>query len=93
MMKQQIELSFLGEIKNGKLVGITGRYNFNDLGKYPKWKALKNFSKGNYLYGIFENYENIKNAGYVLIGESEKFVMQLDTMGLFRGMMTLIFVC
>lgn len=67
--------------KNGKLVGITGRYNFNDLGKYPKWKALKNFSKGNFLYGIFENYEGIKNAGYVLIGESEKFVMQLDTMG------------
>lgn len=67
--------------KNGDVVGITGRYNFNNLGKFPKWKALKNFSKGNYLYGMFENYEEIKNAGFVLIGESEKFVMQLDTMG------------
>lgn len=63
------------------LVGITGRYNFNELGSNPKWKALENFSKGNYLYGLAENIKGIEKSEYVIIGESEKFVMQLDTMG------------
>lgn len=67
--------------QKGELVGITGRYNFDELGNFPKWKAIVNFSKGNFLYGIFENFHNIKNSGYVIIGESEKFVLQLDSMG------------
>lgn len=70
----------------GELVGITGRYNFNDLGNNPKWKTLKNFSKGNFLYGIYENQKSIKNDNYVLIGESEKFVMQLDSYGYHNGL-------
>lgn len=65
----------------GELVGITGRYNFNNIGSNPKWKALESFPKGNYLYGIYENLEDIKDADYVIIGESEKFVMQLDSYG------------
>lgn len=65
----------------GELVGITGRYNFNEIGKNPKWKALVNFSKGNYMYGMYENFEGIKESEYVIIGESEKFVMQLDSYG------------
>lgn len=67
--------------KNGNLVGITGRYNFNELGSNPKWKAIENFSKGQYLYGLYENQQDIKNSDYVIIGESEKFVMQLDSYG------------
>lgn len=70
----------------GELVGITGRYNFNELGNNPKWKTLKNFSKGNYLYGIYENQKSIKNDDYVVIGESEKFVMQLDSYGYHNGL-------
>lgn len=65
----------------GELVGITGRYNFNNIGSNPKWKALESFPKGNYLYGMYENLEDIKEADYVIIGESEKFVMQLDSYG------------
>lgn len=72
--------------QNGKLVGITGRYNFNDIGNYPKWKALCNFSKGNFLYGMFENKETIENSDFVIIGESEKFVMQLDSFGYHNGL-------
>lgn len=72
--------------KKGDLVGITGRYNFNQLGNNPKWKALESFQKGNYLYGMYENYEDIKESDCVLIGESEKFVMQLDTYGYHNGL-------
>lgn len=67
--------------KKGNLVGITGRYNFNDLGNNPKWKAIENFPKGNFLYGIYENQKEIEKSDYVIIGESEKFVMQLDSYG------------
>lgn len=67
--------------KNGILVGATGRYNFNDLGSNPKWKAILNFSKGKHLYGIYENYKDIESSDFVIIGESEKFVMQLDSYG------------
>ena len=65
----------------GEPVGITGRYNFNNIDSNPKWKALESFPKGNYLYGMYENLEDIKEADYVIIGESEKFVMQLDSYG------------
>lgn len=67
--------------KNGNLVGATGRYNFNDIGNNPKWKSILNFSKGRHLYGIYENQKEIEKEGYVIIGESEKFVMQLSTYG------------
>lgn len=70
----------------GDLIGITGRYNFDNLGNNPKWKTLKNFSKGNYLYGIYENQEEIRKEDYVIIGESEKFVMQLDSYGYHNGL-------
>lgn len=67
--------------QKGNLVGLTGRYNFNQLGNNPKWKALENFSKGNFLYGLYENQKGIEESEYVIIGESEKFVMQLDSYG------------
>lgn len=67
--------------QKGQLVGITGRYNFDNIGANPKWKALENFQKGNYLYGLFENKKGIQEKDYVIIGESEKFVMQLSSMG------------
>ena len=72
--------------KKGDLVGITGRYNFNDIGNNPKWKAIENFPKGNYLYGIYENQKEIEEMDYVIIGESEKFVMQLDSYGYHNGL-------
>ena len=72
--------------KKGDLVGITGRYNFNDIGNNPKWKAIENFPKGNYLYGLYENQKEIDEMDYVIIGESEKFVMQLDSYGYHNGL-------
>lgn len=72
--------------KKGDLVGVTGRYNFNDIGNNPKWKAVENFPKGNYLYGLYENQKGIEEMDYVVIGESEKFVMQLDSYGYHNGL-------
>ncbi len=72
--------------KKGDLVGITGRYNFNDIGNNPKWKAVESFSKGNYLYGLYENQKEIEEMDYAIIGESEKFVMQLDSYGYHNGL-------
>lgn len=70
---------------NGNLVGVTGRYNFNDCGDIPKWLSVHKFQKSNYLYGLYENYDSIKKEGYVIIGESEKFVMQLASYGYHIG--------
>lgn len=76
--------------ERGQLVGITGRYNFDDLGNHPKWKTLKNFQKSNFLYGLWQNkdeiYDIYKKRNYVLVGESEKFVMQLDSFGYHNGL-------
>lgn len=72
--------------QNGDLVGLTGRYNFDDLNGHPKWKTMKNFQKGNFLYGLYENYQDIKKSGYVIVGESEKFTMQLDSFGYHNGL-------
>lgn len=68
------------------LVGITGRYNgddFEELG-IPKYLALLSFSKSKCLYGLSENYSDITN-NRIIIGEAEKSVMQLDTMGIKNG--------
>lgn len=67
--------------EKGELKGATGRYNFNDIGNNPKWKPIINFPKGQMLYGLYENKKYIEQENYVIIGESEKFVMQLDTYG------------
>lgn len=67
--------------KNGELKGASGRYNFNNLGENPKWKAMLNFSKSQMLYGLYQNQKFIENNDTVIIGESEKFVMQLDSFG------------
>lgn len=71
--------------ENG-LVGTVGRYN----GDYeedgvPKWLATDKFKKGHYLYGLYQNRNEIMKRSLVIVGESEKFVMQLSTMGFNYG--------
>lgn len=60
----------------GELIGITGRtmvdnYEMFDI---PKYLAIKPYTKSNNLYGLYENYESIQKAGYVVTVESEKSV-------------------
>lgn len=64
----------------GELCGVMGRLNFDDSEK-PKWFPLIPFSKALVLYGFSENYKYILENETIYIGESEKFVLQLATMG------------
>lgn len=65
------------------LVGIEGRY----MGDYKtdeiaKWFPVIAFPKSQVLFGYNTNYTNLQSADEIYVGESSKFVMQLDTMGI-----------
>lgn len=63
----------------GELLGIMGRINCENYGKY-KYLPILPFPKQYSLYGIYENQEYIKN-NKVYIFESEKSVLQLHSYG------------
>jgi DNA primase len=68
------------------LVGIEGRY----LGDYkkdevPKWYPIIAFPKSQVLFGYNTNYSNLQSADEIYVGESSKFVMQLDSMGIYSA--------
>lgn len=65
------------------LVGIEGRY----MGDYKKdevakWFPVVAFSKSQFLFGYNTNYTDLQSADEIYVGESSKFVMQLDTLGI-----------
>lgn len=60
----------------GKLIGIIGRANYDtDLRYFP----IIPFQKKYHLYGLYQNKDYIRKTKTAYIGESEKFVMQLDS--------------
>jgi hypothetical protein len=66
------------------LVGIEGRY----IGDYKndevsKWLPVIPFPKSQVLFGYNTNYSNLQSADEIYVGESSKFVMQLDSMGVY----------
>lgn len=71
----------------GSLVGIEGRY----LGDYEKdetskWFPIIPFPKSQVLFGYNVNYQYLQSCDDIYIGESSKFTMQLDSMGIFNGL-------
>lgn len=68
----------------GELLGVMGRADYTDYGDF-KYIPLLRFKKHHSLYGIFENQKYIEN-NRVYIGESEKFVLQLHTMGIHNAL-------
>lgn len=68
----------------GKLLGVMGRAYYDNYGDFKYFPLLK-FKKHHSLYGIYENQNYIKNSR-VYIGESEKFVLQLHTMGIHNSL-------
>ena len=66
---------------DGQLIGIMGRYNGKLSETHAKWFPIIAFSKSCTLYGFHQNYQSIVESDTIYIGESEKFVMQLYTMG------------
>ncbi len=69
---------------DGSLIGIMGRSTIENceafgIKKYmPIWSNGRSLSyeKGVNLYGLWENYETIKQAGYVVVLEGEKSVVK-----------------
>ena len=73
---------------DGKLCGIMGRLNDSQCSKDERWLPIIPCSRSLTLYGYHHNYEFIQQKNIVVIGESEKFVQQLHSMGSYVGLAT-----
>lgn len=71
----------------GTLVGVKGRY-FDKTLTSNKYIYLERCAKSKMLYGLFMSYSYIKRYGFVYVGESEKFCMQLWSMGVYNCVST-----
>lgn len=75
---------------HGQIIGIMGRYNesaeYCEEHNISKWLPLPNlsFPKSQVLYGFYENYRYILQTGIVYVGESEKFVLQARSFGVYN---------
>lgn len=66
----------------GDLLGVNMRTtvdNYKELG-IKKYFLTPTYQKSLNLYGLYENYESIKKAGYVVVYESEKSVLKRDSL-------------
>ena len=73
---------------DGKLCGIMGRLNDSKCSKDERWLPILPCSRSLTLYGYHHNYEAIQQKNIVVVGESEKFVQQLHSMGSRIGLAT-----
>lgn len=72
---------------DGQLVGVMGRLNKKDCSEDEmKWFPLIKFPKSKTLYGYTENYNTIVEKKFVMLGESEKFPLQLNSKGFNVGL-------
>jgi len=62
----------------GELIGVMGRYTGHEEG-IPRWLPVIPFPKLNALYGYSSNYKYLVDCDVLYIGESEKFVLALDS--------------
>lgn len=73
---------------DGKLCGIMGRLNDSKCSKDERWLPIIPCYRNLTLYGYHHNYESIQQKNIVVVGESEKFVQQLHSMGSCIGLAT-----
>lgn len=67
----------------GELLGINARTtvpNYDEL-DIKKYFITPSYPKSLNLFGLYENYESIQKAGYVVVYESEKSVLKRDSLG------------
>ncbi len=64
---------------DGKLCGIMGRLNDKNCNHEDRWLPLIPCSRNLTLFGYTNNYKYIKQKDLCIIGESEKFPMQLSS--------------
>lgn len=68
---------------DGSLLGINARTtieNYDELG-IKKYMLTPSYQKSMNLFGLYENYESIQKAGYVVVYESERSVLKRDSLG------------
>lgn len=71
---------------DGKLCGVMGRLNKKEVSDDEiKWYPIIPFPKSKTLYGFVNNYATISEKKICMIGESEKFSLQLASKGLNVG--------
>lgn len=66
----------------GELIGVKGRANWEVGEDEPKYLYLLPCPMSTTLFGYCQNYEYINDQKTILIGESEKFVMQCHSYGI-----------
>jgi hypothetical protein len=72
---------------SGELCGVMGRLNKKELSEDEvKWYPILSFAKSKTLYGFVENYNSIQEKSFVMLGESEKFSLQVASKGLNVGL-------
>lgn len=67
----------------GELLGVNSRTvvdNYKEFG-IKKYLITKTYPKNMNLFGLYENYDAIQKAGYVVVYESEKSVLKRDSRG------------
>ena len=67
----------------GELLGFNQRTtvsNYEEFG-IKKYFITPTYPKALNLYGLYENYDSIQRAGYVVVAESEKSVLKRDSLG------------
>lgn len=69
---------------NGEIVGINKRTTRTaeemEMFNIPKYQLTSGFNKSDYIYGLYENIDTIKEKGYAVIFEGVKSVLQRATM-------------
>lgn len=68
---------------DGGLIGVIRRTSVEnyELFNIPKYFPLKPYSKSGNVYGLWENYQDIQNAGYCVVFEGQKSVLKRDSLG------------
>ena len=72
----------------GNLIGIMGRMNSTTCDYSERWLPILSCPRSLTLFGYSENIRSIEQGGGCVIVESEKSVMQMDTMGFKFGLAT-----
>ncbi len=67
----------------GELLGFNQRTTVNNYEEFniKKYFITPTYQKALNLYGLYENYDSIQKAGYVVVAESEKSVLKRDSLG------------
>ena len=67
----------------GELLGFNQRTTVENYDEFniKKYFITPTYPKALNLYGLYENYNEIQKAGYVVVAESEKSVLKRDSLG------------